>query len=173
VLTLAYSSPTSLRRALREGHGAYFSRSRQKIWIKGETSGNTQTLVSCRADCDRDTLLFTVKQHRVACHAGAESCFQAAKPTLPKLFETLQQRLHDRPPGSYTTRLYEDSELLRAKILEEAEELVDADTFETRRWEAADLLYHAAVYAARHGIAWKDIEAELRGRERSESKETP
>ena len=170
VLMLAYSSPESLKLALKEGKGIYFSRSRQELWEKGKTSGHTQRLVSCRTDCDRDSLLFVVEQTHQACHRDSYSCFggQLARPDfrLSRLFSLLKGRKKDSPEGSYSARLFADRKMLKRKIMEEAFEVA---TFADRRelvWEIADSLYFMSVLAVDEGIEWSEIEAELGGRHR-------
>jgi phosphoribosyl-ATP pyrophosphohydrolase len=164
VLMLAFGSPDSLRRALREGKGIYFSRSRNENWEKGLTSGHVQALVSCRMDCDRDALLFTVRQTGPACHAGSYSCFGDREFGLAELFEVLKQRRLELPEGSYSVKLFRDREKLKRKIMEEAFETATAKDRRNAVWEIADLLYHASVLAVAEGIEWEEIEAELGGR---------
>lgn len=166
VLMLAYSSPTSLRRALQEGKGIYYSRSRQEIWEKGLTSGNTQRLISCRADCDLDTLLFTVEQKNNACHLDNYTCFNnsAEKFSLRKLFEILNERKKDLNNKSYSASLFRDRKKLLDKILEEANEVVNFTSKENLRWEIADVIYFLSALATAEGITWQDIENELAGR---------
>jgi phosphoribosyl-AMP cyclohydrolase / phosphoribosyl-ATP pyrophosphohydrolase len=164
VLMLAYSNRDSLLCALREGRGVYFSRSRDEIWVKGETSGNTQQLLRCRADCDRDALLFTVRQNGVACHSGQHSCFEPFRFRLQSLFEILESRKAEMPEASYSARLFRDPRLLARKIMEEAFETATADTRENKAWEIADLLYFVSVFAVRESISLREIEAELDGR---------
>jgi phosphoribosyl-ATP pyrophosphohydrolase/phosphoribosyl-AMP cyclohydrolase len=170
VLMMAYSSKESLTAALKQGKGVYFSRSRNEIWEKGLTSGNTQTLISCRVDCDRDCLLFTVKQENAACHNETYSCFGGVtsdrKFSLNELFETLQSRKETGSAKSYTATLFADRRLLLKKIMEEAFEVVSYSSKENLRWEIADLIYFASVLAVDEGLEWKDIEAELAGRRR-------
>lgn len=166
VLMLAYSSRASLLRALRQGTGTYYSRSRQEIWQKGATSGNRQQLLSVRADCDRDALLFTVQQTGVACHEGRYSCFGQRAFSAARLFDILKQRIAGRPEGSYTVELLENRELLRGKILEEAHELTRAPDRDNLQWEAADLLYHMGVLLAQEGLTWQDVLSELSARHR-------
>lgn len=170
MLMLAYSTPESLKRALSEGKGVYFSRSREELWVKGATSGHTQTLVSCRTDCDRDSLLFVVDQNGAACHTGSYSCFggHLKKPqfSLNSLFEVLKSRKDNAPEGSYTAKLFNSRKLLQRKIMEEAFEVA---TFADRRelvWEIADALYFMSALAVDEGIEWSEIEAELGGRNR-------
>ena len=170
VLMLAYSSQKSLLRSLGEGKGIYFSRSRNEIWEKGATSGNTQELISCRYDCDNDALLFVVRQQGVACHTGWYSCFgsQNKRFSLRQLFEIIKQRIEENCADSYTVRLANDDDFLRKKVMEEASEVVGALTMEDLRWETADLLYHSVVLAVKHGLEWQDIEHELSAREGQE-----
>lgn len=170
VLTLAYSSPESLRKALQEGKGIYYSRSRQELWEKGATSGHTQKLLSCRTDCDRDALLFVVEQQGHACHRQSYSCFGSPLPAprfgLHQLFETLKQRRTNPPEGSFTARLFANRKLLKRKIMEEAFEVA---TFADRRelvWEIADAVYFMSALAVDEGISWEEIEDELGGRHR-------
>jgi phosphoribosyl-ATP pyrophosphohydrolase len=168
VLMLAYSNKESLQRALREGKGIYFSRSRKEIWEKGLTSGNTQELVSCRVDCDRDTLLFKVRQTNAACHRDSYSCFGQASATenfsMPKLFEILRGRKESAPEGSYSATLFKDRRKLLKKLMEEAHEVATFNSRENLKWEIADLLYFASVLAVDEGLDWREIEAELGGR---------
>lgn len=171
VLMLAYSTPESLKLALKEGRGIYFSRSRNELWRKGETSGNMQELTACRTDCDRDALLFTVKQTGVAaCHTGAYSCFgsglKAREFSLPALFDTLRKRREELPEGSYSAKLFTNKELLLRKLMEEAFEVTRAETRQDAIWEIADTLYFLSVTAATQDIAWSELEAELGGRHR-------
>ncbi|MBX9724414.1 MAG: phosphoribosyl-ATP diphosphatase [Candidatus Obscuribacterales bacterium] len=168
VLMLAYSNVESLTRALKEGKGIYYSRSRKEIWEKGLTSGSTQELLSCRLDCDRDAILFTVRQTRSACHNDTYSCFGTAtankKFNLHRLFETLKDRKKNAPPKSYSATLFADRKELLAKISEEAEEVMNFRDTENLRWEIADVLFFMSVLAVDEGIEWKEIEAELGGR---------
>lgn len=180
VLMLAYSSRESLTRALNEGKGIYFSRSRNEIWVKGETSGHTQTLLSCRPDCDNDALLFVVRQKGEACHRETHSCFGTGKRrfSLGHLFSVVQNRLAERSPHSYAARLCNEPDGPGRKIGEEALELIRAldafereNTVEARRnvaWESADLVFHAQVALARAGLNWEEVMAELYGRAKEE-----
>lgn len=168
VLMLAYGNAESLKRALTEGRGIYYSRSRQEIWEKGLTSGSVQELISCRLDCDRDSILFTVKQTQGACHSGSYSCFGAAGAhrgfAIEDLFETLRQRKFDAPEGSYSATLFKDRDKLSKKLMEEAFEVVSFKSRENLRWEIADLLYFVSLLAVDEGLDWKEIQLELGGR---------
>jgi phosphoribosyl-ATP pyrophosphohydrolase len=170
VLMLAYSSKESLAIALKEGKGVYYSRSRQELWEKGATSGARQTLMSCRLDCDRDTLLFTVAQTDGACHKGSYSCFGNSTAnrrfSLHELFETLKQRKAERSEKSYSAKLFADRKELLSKIAEESAEVMNFTSVENLRWEIADVIYHMSVLAVDEGLDWSDIEAELGGRRR-------
>jgi len=161
-----YSSGESLHEAIETGRGVYYSRSRGEVWRKGQHSGNIQELLSVRADCDRDALLFTVRQHGDGfCHTGSKTCF-GEYDGLDRLQETLMQRLERSPPGSYTAKLLGDRGLIASKLLEEAGELLEARTREEITHEAADLLYFLLVRALSAGVRLSDIEQELDGRAR-------
>ncbi len=170
VLMLAYGNEESLKLALTEGKGIYYSRSRQEIWRKGLTSGSVQDLIACRLDCDRDSIIFTVRQTQGACHSGAYSCFGSAAAhrgfAIADLFETLRQRKENAPEGSYSATLFQDRQKLSKKLMEEAFEVVSFKSRENLRWEIADLIYFASVLAVDEGIDWKEIELELGGRHR-------
>lgn len=161
-LGLVYSSQQSLREAIDTGQGVYQSRTRG-VWHKGQTSGATQDLLGVELDCDADALHFRVRQHGSGfCHRDTRTCWgQGVERGISRLARTLTERLEDAPPDSYTRRLFDDPELLGEKILEEARELVEADTPEEVCWEAADLVYFALTRAARAGVSLADIEAEL------------
>lgn len=168
VLMVAYSNRESLTQALKTGKGIYFSRSRNEIWEKGLTSGSTQSLIACRTDCDRDCLVFTVKQTNVACHRNSYSCFDplgtSADFSLHQLFGILQERKRAMLPGSYSAKLFSDRKELIAKIKEECAEVIDYTSRENLRWEIADLVYFLSVLAVDEGLDWRDIESELGAR---------
>jgi phosphoribosyl-ATP pyrophosphohydrolase len=165
-LGLAYSSAASLRQALATRRGVYQSRSRGGLWVKGETSGDTQELLRVDLDCDRDALRFTVRQAgRGFCHLGAWTCF-GPMGGWEALEESVQARSRAAPPGSYTRRLLEDAELLRDKLIEEAEELAQAATADEVAAEASDLIYFATVAMARAGVTSSQVEQVLDRRAR-------
>ncbi|MBN1349415.1 bifunctional phosphoribosyl-AMP cyclohydrolase/phosphoribosyl-ATP diphosphatase HisIE [candidate division KSB1 bacterium] len=163
VLMLAYSNRNSLEKTFDTGNVWYFSRSRDKLWMKGETSSHFQKLVKMRADCDRDALLATVSQAGVACHTGNYSCFGHKAFSLDELQQVIVDRLENPPPGSYTAKL-KDNALLNEKILEEAHELVEASERDHIIWEAADVLYFMLVKLAKNNIPIGEIINELRRR---------
>lgn len=159
-LGLCYSSSESIQEAVKTKKGVYFSRKRG-LWRKGETSGNQQDLLRIYLDCDCDTLKFVVRQlGQGFCHLNSWTCF-GANNGLPSLMNMLRSRKESAPPGSYTSRLYNDNKLLHAKIREEAEELCESETKEEITWEAADVLYFTLVKCAKAGVSLSDIEKVL------------
>ncbi|KAK0384028.1 hypothetical protein NLU13_8117 [Sarocladium strictum] len=158
-LGLAYTSEESILEALRTQAGVYQSRKRG-LWVKGLTSGDTQELVRIALDCDNDTLKFVVKQKGRFCHLEQFACFGEST-GIAGLEKTLTSRKQSAPEGSYTARLFNDEKLLRAKIMEEAEELCDAKNPQGVAFEAADLIYFALTKAVASGVSLADIEANL------------
>ena len=171
VLMLAWMDDEALRLTRETGEAHFFSRSRGRLWHKGETSGNTLAVEELREDCDGDAVLLRVRPRGPACHTGARSCFSDVPPrTLDKLYATLQSRFAERPEGSYSASLFDAG---RAKILkkvnEEATEVVIAASHETRERlvsELADLVYHVSALMVNEGVSWQDVEDELARRER-------
>ncbi len=159
-LGLVYSSADSLRAAVAERRGIYWSRSRSELWRKGETSGAVQELLRVEADCDRDALRFTVRQSGGFCHLETRSCWGAGR-GLGELERRLIERLAGAEPGSYTARLAGDSDLLAAKLAEEAAELAEAETGDEVVWEAADLFYFTLVKLAANGSRLEQVAREL------------
>jgi len=182
VLMLAYSNRQSLRKTFESGEAHYWSRSRNSLWKKGETSGNTQRLVAVAIDCDADALLFRVKPGGPACHTGAVSCFftPLETPEIPlqdssrqpdffaELFDLIEKRKIEKPEDSYTTRLLSEGvDRIARKIAEEAGEVIIAAKNGARselRWEAADLIYHLMVLLASQDVKWEEVSAELQKR---------
>ena len=168
-LGLVYSSKESIIAALECGRGVYYSRSRNGLWRKGDTSGHYQTLHRIDADCDGDALRFTVTQNgddvKAFCHLNTLTCWGEPK-GLRHLEGTLAQRLRDAPAGSYTKRLFDDDQLLRDKLVEEAQELSEAESKQHVAEELADLLYFAMVRAAKAGVSIDDAVSELDKRAR-------
>jgi len=175
VLTLAYMNAESLGITLEKKLTCFYSRSRQELWLKGETSGNYQHVVSVTADCDYDALVIRVKKDGPACHLGTDSCFTNSvygnaeeKFKLESLYELLLGRKKDMPEGSYTTYLFRKGlDKILKKIGEESTEVIIAAKAEDRAetvYEIADLAYHVLVLMAQQGITVEDIRRELAGR---------
>ena len=176
VLTLAYMNRESLKITMERGLTCFFSRSRNELWLKGETSGNYQHVVSVTADCDRDALLVKVEKDGPACHTGSDSCFTApvfesderSEFTLRGLYALLEDRKAKLPEGSYTTYLFQKGiDKILKKVGEESTEVIIAgkanDKAETI-YELADLAYHAMVLMVEMGITVDDVHKELASR---------
>ena len=176
VLTLAYMNRESLDISTKEGRTCFWSRSRQELWRKGETSGNVQHIVDITADCDRDALVVTVNKEGPACHLGTDSCFndkvfqgdQSAPFSVEGLYALLQGRKETLPEGSYTTYLFQKGlDKILKKVGEESTEVIIAgkanDKPETV-YEIADLMYHVMVLMVEMGISVEDVTAELASR---------
>ncbi len=176
VLTLAYMNRESLRISMERGLTCFFSRSRQELWLKGETSGNYQHLVSLTADCDADALVAVVEKEGPACHTGANSCFflplwaseELQAFSLEGLMDLLIGRKEEKKEGSYTTYLFEKGiDKILKKVGEECTEVIIAakanDKAETV-YEIADLTYHVMVLMVQMGISLEDIHRELASR---------
>jgi len=176
VLTVAYMNRESLEITLAEKRTCFFSRSRQELWRKGETSGNTQRVVSVTADCDYDALVVEVIKNGPACHLGTDSCFtnllfedgETQKFALESLYDLLVQRNKERPEKSYTTYLFEKGrEKILKKVGEECTEVVIGamkdDKAETI-YEISDLCYHILVLIVEMGISVDEIKKELASR---------
>ena len=175
VLMLAWMNREALDKTLSGGKATFWSRSRDQLWVKGETSGNTQWVQAVQLDCDQDAVLVRVDPEGPACHTGAQSCFfdalKQAPPapgeTLAALERVLESRKDAPPPGSYTAKLFADEALRHKKVGEEAAELITASLRGKREeiaHEAADLLYHAMVLLKAHGMGLKEVAEELRRR---------
>lgn len=176
VLTLAYMNRESLEISMQEGRTCFYSRSRQELWRKGETSGNVQHIVSITADCDRDALTVEVIKDGPACHLGTDSCFsnpvfRSDLPdpfTLEGLMKLLEGRKTEKKEGSYTTYLFEKGiDKILKKVGEETTEVIVAGKGGDKRetiYEIADLTYHVMVLMIEMGISLEDIHKELASR---------
>jgi phosphoribosyl-ATP pyrophosphohydrolase/phosphoribosyl-AMP cyclohydrolase len=175
VLTVAYMDREALRRTRESGEMWFWSRSRQELWHKGETSGNVQRLRELRWDCDADTLLAQVEPAGPACHTGERSCFHngdvqpSPGEAVGALERTIAERRDNAPEGSWTARLLADPALREEKVMEEAEEVTRAareESGERLAEEAADVLYHLAVLLGARGLSLTDAFAVLNDRRR-------
>lgn len=176
VLTLAYMNRESLSISLSEGRTCFWSRSRQTLWRKGETSGNVQHIRTITADCDRDALVVTVDKEGPACHLGTDSCFndrlyigQAGEPfSVEGLYQLLQGRKDTLPEGSYTTYLFQKGlDKILKKVGEESTEVIIAGKAQDKAetiYEIADLMYHVMVLMVEMGISVEDVRKELASR---------
>jgi phosphoribosyl-ATP pyrophosphohydrolase/phosphoribosyl-AMP cyclohydrolase len=176
VLTLAYMNAPALERTQQTGELHLWSRSREELWHKGATSGNTQAVRALRLDCDGDAILAMVEPAGPACHTGARSCFfngelepPAPHEALPALERTIAERAQERPEGSYVVRLLDDPPYAGEKVEEEAEEVVRAareESDERLAEEAADVLFHLTALLHTRDRALADAEEVLNGRRR-------
>lgn len=176
VLTLAYMNKESLEISMEKRLTCFYSRSRQCLWLKGETSGNYQHIVSITADCDKDALVIKVNKDGPACHTGTDSCFTAplllseeATPfSMKGLYELLTDRKEKMPEGSYTTYLFQKGiDKILKKVGEETTEVIIAAKADDKRdtvYEIADLAYHVMVLMVEMGITVDDIKNELASR---------
>ena len=176
VLTVAYMNKESLKISMEKGLTCFYSRSRNELWLKGETSGNYQHIVSITADCDLDALTVVVEKEGPACHTGTDTCFtnevyqsdDLHEFTLNGLYELLVGRKNDKPQGSYTTYLFEKgTDKILKKIGEECTEVIIAGKADDKKetiYEIADLAYHTMVLMVQMGISVEDIQRELASR---------
>lgn len=175
VLTLAYMNRESLEITMKKGLTCFWSRSRGKLWLKGETSGNYQHVVSITADCDRDALLVAVNPDGPACHKGTESCFSdlvydggEGEFSLDALMKLIEGRRTEKKEGSYTTYLFEKGlDKILKKVGEESTEVIIAAKDEDKKetvYEIADLTYHVMVLMIQAGITLDDVHRELASR---------
>lgn len=176
VLTLAYMNKESLEISIKEKKTCFWSRSRQELWRKGETSGNYQNIVSITADCDKDALVVVVEKEGPACHLGTDSCFsnpvwesdELSEFSLEGLMELLKGRKEEKKEGSYTTYLFEKGlDKILKKIGEECTEVIIAAKAEDKAetiYEIADLCYHTMVLMLQNGISLEEIHRELASR---------
>lgn len=162
VLMQGFANAEAVRKSFDCGRLTFWSRSRNELWTKGDTSGNVLQVVKMRADCDRDCVLATVLPTGPACHTGSWTCFSSAvdeKSSMGRLYNVIADRFANPKPGSYTATL--DAKRVREKVEEEAEELCEAEGKEEVIWEAADLLYFVNVLMYKEGVSWKDVYDEL------------
>ncbi len=176
VLTLAYMNKESLKISMEKGLTCFFSRSRGELWLKGETSGNYQHIVSITADCDKDALIVVVEKDGPACHLGTDSCFEntiwesneLSEFSLSGLMELIKGRKIDKKEGSYTTYLFEKGlDKILKKVGEENTEVIIAAKADDKKetiYEIADLAYHVMVLMIEMGISLEDIHKELASR---------
>ncbi len=176
VLTLAYMNKESLKISMEKGLTCFWSRSRQELWLKGETSGNYQHIVSITADCDQDALIVMVEKDGPACHKGTDSCFEYPvwqskerhEFSLEGLYELLEDRKREMPEGSYTSYLFEKGlDKILKKVGEECTEVIIAGKAEDRKetiYEIADLAYHVLVLMVQNGISVEEVKKELASR---------
>ncbi len=176
VLTLAYMNKESLKISIEKGLTCFFSRSRQELWLKGETSGNYQHIVSITADCDNDALVVVVEPEGPACHTGEQSCFfnevyeseKLHEFSLEGLVKLIEGRKKEKVEGSYTTYLFEKGlDKILKKIGEESTEVIIAAKADDKKetvYEIADLTYHLLVLMIEMGISLEDIHRELASR---------
>lgn len=176
VLTLAYMNRQSLEISMEKGLTCFWSRSRGELWLKGETSGNYQHIVSITADCDRDALTVLVEKDGPACHTGSDSCFgellwhgeERNEFSLDALAKLIEGRKLEKKEGSYTTYLFEKGiDKILKKVGEESTEVIIAAKADDKKetvYEIADLTYHVLVLMVEMGISIDDIKKELAGR---------
>ncbi|TFG91484.1 MAG: bifunctional phosphoribosyl-AMP cyclohydrolase/phosphoribosyl-ATP diphosphatase HisIE [Syntrophobacterales bacterium] len=164
VMMVGYMDKVALSLTLKSGRMTYYSRSRKKMWVKGEESGNWQELVAIKLDCDGDTVLATIRQTGVACHTGSYSCFgdenRSESNILSGVYNVILDRIENPREGSYTSKIAKDKELISRKINEEAYEVILAANDGKREeivWEIADLVYFLLVLAAASGIDPREI----------------
>lgn len=176
VLTVAYMNEESLKVSMEKGLTCFYSRSRNELWLKGETSGNYQHIVSITADCDKDALIVTVEKEGPACHLGTDSCFnypvyisdELNEFSLDGLYELLLSRKAELPEGSYTTYLFQKGiDKILKKVGEESTEVIIAGKANDKKetiYEIADLAYHVMVMMVEMGISVEDVRKELASR---------
>ena len=160
VLTLAYMNKESLEKSIKTGETWFFSRSRQELWHKGATSGNTQKIIEMKVDCDQDAVIVLVEPAGPACHTGETSCFSNPM-ILFQLEQVIKDRELNRPEGAYTTYLFEEGlDKILKKVGEESAEVIIAAKNrdkEELKWEAADLIYHLLVLLREQDLPLSEI----------------
>jgi phosphoribosyl-AMP cyclohydrolase / phosphoribosyl-ATP pyrophosphohydrolase len=161
ILMMAFSNKESVLKTLQTRKGNYYSRTRNELWQKGLTSGNTQDLIRVKIDCDNDTLIYTVKQKNVACHKNTYSCFGDEKFNFDKLLSIIKSKINT---DSFSGKLLKNELEIKDKILEEAKEVVNYKDTNNLKWEIADLIYFITLLMIKNKINFKDIENELKVR---------
>ena len=176
VLMQAYANKEAIQKTIETGYATYFSRSRNKLWVKGETSGNKQKIVDIKVDCDEDSIIYLVKDYGVACHTGEESCFyrsinmeKVEKPDAYEIFHALYEKILDRkinkPESSYVAKLFEKGhDKIIQKVGEEAIESIIALKNKNKEeivYEVSDLLFHLIVALVDSGVKIEEIQEEL------------
>ncbi|EDP74327.1 DNA mismatch repair protein [Hydrogenivirga sp. 128-5-R1-1] len=176
VLMQAYANKEAIQKTIETGYATYFSRSRNELWVKGETSGNKQKVVDIKIDCDEDSIIYLVKDYGVACHTGEESCFyrdlkleKSEKPPAFEIFHALYEKLKERkekmPEGSYVASLFKKgSDKIIQKVGEEAVETVIALKNKDKDeivYETSDLIFHLIIALLDAGVKLEDIQEEL------------
>lgn len=171
VLMQAYANKEAIKKSLETKKAWYWSRERKKLWMKGEESGNTQEIIGIFADCDKDSLLYIVKQTGVACHKGHYSCFneqilgKKGMPIIEEVYQVIKERKKLKPNNSYVASIIEDDQRLIGKIREESEELIEAFTEDDNLvWEAADLIFHTFLLLANRNVELKELVEEFQRR---------
>ncbi len=162
VLMQGFANQEAFEKTFECGKLSFFSRERQTLWTKGETSGNFLEVIKLRADCDRDCVLATVVPTGPACHTGSWTCFGSdpmEKSSIFRLYNIIADRFANPRPGSYTATL--DAKRVREKVEEEAEEICEAEGKDEVTWEAADLIYFVSVLMYKEGVTWQDVFNEL------------
>jgi len=162
VLMMGYANKEAFEKTFTTNKLTFFSRTRNTLWTKGETSGHFLDVVKLRADCDRDTVLATVIPHGGACHTGSFTCFGSdpdEKSSMERLYGTIAERFANPRPGSYTATL--NDKRVREKVMEEAEEVTEAEGKEEVVWEMADVLYFLSVLMYKENVKWQDVYDEL------------
>ena len=162
VLMMGYANKEAFEKTIDTKKLTFWSRTRNVLWTKGETSGHFLEVLKLRVDCDRDTVLATVIPHGGVCHTGSFTCFGAEpdeRSSMERLYGTIAERFANPKPGSYTATL--DAKRVREKVEEEAEEICEAEGKDEVIWEAADLLYFVSVLMYKEGVNWQDVYNEL------------
>ena len=173
ILMLAYANEEAVKKTIETKKAWYWSRERKKLWMKGEESGNIQKIIGVYTDCDRDSLLYIVKQNGTACHRGTYSCFgeqilgREGMHVLEEVYQVIKERKKLKPKNSYVASIIEDDKKLIGKIREESEELIEAfEENDNLVWEAADLIFHTFLILANKNVEWEELVEEFQKRKK-------